>query len=60
MTLHNQSHINPRLGGMVTVTPIRDRLVEHEAAFSITWHSPRRGLRWFLDPYRARKAPMRR
>jgi hypothetical protein len=47
MTLRrNPSHISPRLGGMVTVTPIRDHLVEHEAAFSITWHSPRGDLRW--------------
>lgn len=38
----------PHLGGLVSVTPIRDRLGEGEA-YSVSWHSPAGDLRW-LSP----------
>jgi hypothetical protein len=34
------------LGGVVSVTPIRDRSGEHKEVFSISWHSPGGDLRW--------------
>jgi hypothetical protein len=39
----------PHLGGVVTVTPIRDRSGEQSESFSISWHSPGGDLRW-LSP----------
>ena len=39
----------PHMGGIVTVTPIRDRLGECEDSFAISWHSPGGNLRW-LSP----------
>ena len=39
----------PQLGGVVTVTPVRDRLGEGGETFSISWHSPGGDLRW-LSP----------
>jgi hypothetical protein len=38
-----------RLGGVVTVTPIRDRSGEEGETFSVSWHSPLGDLRW-LSP----------
>ena len=45
----HQSRSAPRMGGVVTVTPIRDRSGEQGEAFSISWHSPGGDLRW-LSP----------
>jgi len=39
----------PHLGGIVSVTPIRDRSGEQGEAFSISWYSPGGNLRW-LSP----------
>jgi hypothetical protein len=39
----------PRLGGVVTVTPIRDRSGENAETFSVGWHAPSGDLRW-LSP----------
>jgi hypothetical protein len=39
----------PHLGGVVTVTAIRDRQGENEAAFSVSWHSRTGDLCW-LSP----------
>ena len=38
-----------RLGGVVTLTPIRDRTGEEGESFSVSWHSPGGDLRW-LSP----------
>jgi hypothetical protein len=35
-----------QLGGVVSVTPIRDRSGEQGEAFSVSWHSPLGDLRW--------------
>jgi hypothetical protein len=47
----NRTHRSrvPHLGGVVTVTPIRSRLSDDEAAFSVSWHSPGGDLCW-LSP----------
>jgi hypothetical protein len=42
-------HMPHQLGGVVTVTPIRDRSGEQDEAFSVSWHSPGGDLRW-LSP----------
>ena len=39
----------PQLGGVVAVTPVRDRLGEKEDAFSVSWHSRTGDLCW-LSP----------
>jgi hypothetical protein len=39
----------PQLGGVVTVTPLRNRDGEQDEAFSVSYHSPRGDLRW-LSP----------
>jgi hypothetical protein len=39
----------PHLGGVVSVTPIRDRSGEEGETFSVSWHSPLGDLRW-LSP----------
>jgi hypothetical protein len=39
----------PRLGGSVSVTPVRDRTGEQGETYSISWHSPGGSLRW-LSP----------
>jgi hypothetical protein len=38
-----------RLGGVVTLTPIRDRTGEERESYSVSWHSPSGDLRW-LSP----------
>jgi hypothetical protein len=38
-----------RLGGIVSLTPVRDRSGEGEEYFAISWHSPSGDLRW-LSP----------
>jgi len=45
----HQSHRVPQLGGVVSVTPVRDRSGEQSESFSISWHSPGGDLRW-LSP----------
>jgi hypothetical protein len=35
-----------QLGGVVSVTPIRDRSGEQDETFSVSWHSPLGDLRW--------------
>jgi hypothetical protein len=42
-------HGLPNLGGVVSVTPIRDRSGEQGETFSVSWHSPLGDLRW-LSP----------
>jgi hypothetical protein len=51
MKSRNQQHSRrvPQLGGVVTVTPIRDRSGEGDETFSVSWHSPSGDLRW-LSP----------
>jgi hypothetical protein len=39
----------PHIGGVVTVTPLRNRDGEQGEAFSVSYHSPRGDLRW-LSP----------
>jgi hypothetical protein len=39
----------PRLGGVVSVTPVRDRSGENAETFSVSWHAPSGDLRW-LSP----------
>ena len=46
---HHQLRRVPHLGGLVTVTPIRDRSGEEGETFSVSWHSPAGDLRW-LSP----------
>jgi hypothetical protein len=36
-------------GGLVSVTPIRDRIGEDGESYSVSWHSPTGDLRW-LSP----------
>jgi hypothetical protein len=48
------AHRNPlsgirRCGGLVTITPIRDRLGEGSEAYSVSYHSPGGDLAW-LSP----------
>jgi hypothetical protein len=38
-----------RVGGIVTVTPIRNRVSDDERAFTVSWHSPGGDLCW-LSP----------
>jgi hypothetical protein len=45
----HQFHRLPRLGGVVSVTPVRSRDSEQGESFSISWHSPGGDLRW-LSP----------
>jgi hypothetical protein len=45
----HQHRSAPRLGGVVTVTPIRSRLNDGDGAFSVSWHSPGGDLCW-LSP----------
>jgi hypothetical protein len=40
---------NRRLGGVVSLTPIRDRTGEEGESYSVSWHSPGGDLRW-LSP----------
>jgi hypothetical protein len=44
-----QCHRVQQLGGVVSVTPVRDRSGEHDESYSISWHSPSGDLRW-LSP----------
>jgi hypothetical protein len=37
---------NRRLGGVVSLTPIRDRTGEEGESYSVSWHSPGGDLRW--------------
>jgi hypothetical protein len=43
------SRVSPRLGGVVSLTPIRDRTGEQAETYSVSWHSPGGDLRW-LSP----------
>ena len=45
----NPTSIFRQRGGLVTVTPIRDRSGEGESAFAISYHSPGGDLAW-LSP----------
>jgi hypothetical protein len=45
---HHQRRVPP-LGGVVSVTPVRDRSGEHDESYSISWHSPSGDIRW-LSP----------
>jgi len=45
----HQQRGTPHLGGVVTVTPIRDRSGEGDETYSVSWHSPGGDLRW-LSP----------
>jgi hypothetical protein len=45
----HQSRSAPRLGGVVTVTPIRSRQSDEDGAFSVSWHSSSGDLCW-LSP----------
>ena len=46
MAGHARRNNNRRLGGVVSLTPIRDRTGEDGESFSISWHSPGGDLRW--------------
>jgi hypothetical protein len=46
---HQQHRGAPRLGGVVSLTPIRDRTGEDGESYSVSWHSPGGDLRW-LSP----------
>jgi len=48
-TRRHQSHHVQQLGGVVSVTHVRDRSGEHDESYSISWHSPGGDLRW-LSP----------
>jgi hypothetical protein len=37
-------------GGLVTVTPVRDRLGEGSEAYSVSYHSPSGDLAWLSPP----------
>lgn len=39
----------PRLGGVVTIRPVRSRLPDEDGGYSISWHSPGGDLCW-LSP----------
>ncbi len=45
----NQLQRPLHLGGVVSVTPVRDRVGDEGEAYSISWHSPGGDLRW-LSP----------
>jgi hypothetical protein len=51
MSARRQQHRQrpQQLGGIVSVTPVRDRTGEQSESFSISWHSPSGDLRW-LSP----------
>ena len=44
-----QPHRVQQIGGVVSVTLVRDRSGEYDESYSISWHSPRGDLRW-LSP----------
>jgi hypothetical protein len=37
---------NHRLGGVVSLTPVRDRTGEEGESYTVSWHSPGGDLRW--------------
>jgi hypothetical protein len=46
---HQLRRLPHHLGGVVSVTPIRDRSGEQDETFSVSWHSQLGDLRW-LSP----------
>jgi hypothetical protein len=46
---HHQLRGAHRLGGIVSLTPIRDLTGEQAETYSVSWHSPGGDLRW-LSP----------
>jgi hypothetical protein len=53
---HQQHRGAPRLGGVVTVTPIRSRLSDEDGAFSVSWHSSGGDLCWLSSRIPSRES----
>jgi hypothetical protein len=45
----------PHLGGVVTVTPVRSRVPDEPAGFTVSWHSPGGDLRWLSPRIRSQE-----